>query len=86
MLSAAYAEVARTRGGWVEVVPVARLSRGHGLGGSEGKEPWVEGFSLARMRRGEVCYHPNAEGHRGVSEMVYAQIMSGESRTVASVG
>lgn len=48
-----------------ELVPVAGLSRDHGLGSLE---PWVNGF--VGLRRLSSSFHPNAAGMRAVAEAV----------------
>ena len=50
---------------WVEVVPVAELSRGHAVGSHE---PWVHGY------RSATPYHPNLEGHTAVAKMLFERV------------
>jgi len=52
--------------GWCQRVPVAELSKQHGIGSSE---PWVWGFSLGTIMAGAL-YHPNEAGMRAVADMI----------------
>ena len=70
LLSQAYQDAAKART-WAELVPVAELSRAHGVGSDE---PWVEGFSLSMLWRGQAPYHPNLAGHTAVADILYRQI------------
>jgi len=57
----------------VEVVSVADLSeRGHALGS---EEAWVTGFTVEGLMGGGAPFHPNAEGHRGVAEVLREKVM-----------
>ncbi|RYP89330.1 hypothetical protein DL769_000085 [Monosporascus sp. CRB-8-3] len=55
------------RAPWCERVSVDKPSRGHGIGS---KDPWVNGFSWKLFHAGSA-YHPNANGMKAVSEIVY---------------
>ena len=74
-LKAAYGSAAEQRKDeGVEVVRVADLSeREHALGS---KEPWVTGFTVEGLMGGGAPFHPNAEGHRGVAEVLAERVKS----------
>lgn len=72
MLAQAYVDSGQERPSCVEVVPVAEVSRDHGLGSAI---PWVRGFAPEMLLHGPAPFHPNAAGHAAVAEMVYRQIM-----------
>ncbi|RYP25958.1 hypothetical protein DL767_008231 [Monosporascus sp. MG133] len=55
------------RAPWCERVSVDEPSRGHGIGS---KDPWVNGFSWKLLQAGGA-FHPNANGMKAVSEIVY---------------
>lgn len=61
------AALAEERKGWCELVRVDETSAAHGLGS---KDPWVNGFSWGMFRAG-CAFHPNAEGMKGVAELVF---------------
>lgn len=57
----------------VQVVGVADLSeKEHALGS---REPWVTGFTVEGLMGGGAPFHPNAEGHRGVAEVLKERVM-----------
>ena len=60
---------------WVEAIPVAERSRGHGLGS---ERPWVTGL------KDRAPLHPNYEGHRAIAEMLYQRIFKNETAGSAS--
>jgi len=68
-LERAYGLVVEARP-WCEVVPVGKLSRGHGIGS---EEPWVEGFSLGVLWQGNM-FHPNLKGMHGVADLIYEKL------------
>jgi lysophospholipase L1-like esterase len=57
--------MAAERKDWVERIPVAEASQGHGIGSAE---PWVNGD------RGVGAWHPNAAGMQAVADMLYERI------------
>jgi hypothetical protein len=59
-----YAVAARHSG--ADLVPVSRLSRGHGLGSAE---PWVSDF-IPEVRRTVGSFHPNAVGMRAIADIL----------------
>ncbi|KAK5170268.1 uncharacterized protein LTR77_004854 [Saxophila tyrrhenica] len=73
-LAHSYVDVEKSRSAWVEVVPVAGVSREHGLGSAE---PWVRGFSVDMLAHGPAPLHPNLAGHTAVADMLYRQISTG---------
>ena len=72
-LQRATARAARdeARRAWCELVSVDEPSQAHGLGS---KGPWVNGFSWGLFRAG-CAFHPNAEGMKGVCELVYRKFV-----------
>lgn len=62
---------AEERKGWCARVSVDEPSQAHGIGS---KEPWVNGFNWKSFRIGCV-FHPNAEGMKAVSELVYRKFV-----------
>lgn len=59
------------RRAWCARVDVDAPSRAHGVGSPE---PWVNGFHWGLFRAG-VAFHPNAEGMKAVSELVYRKLV-----------
>lgn len=51
-----------------EIVPIAMLSIGHGLGSVE---PWVEGFGLKVIMARKTPFHPNAKGMEAVADILF---------------
>lgn len=56
---------------WCGLIAVDEPSRSHGLGSAD---PWVNGFTWKLFRAG-CAYHPNANGMKGVSELVYQKLV-----------
>jgi lysophospholipase L1-like esterase len=54
---------------WVERIPVANMSDGHGIGSPD---PWVNG----RDARGEAPWHPRLSGNRAIAEMLAQRLGS----------
>ncbi|KAJ4418580.1 hypothetical protein N0V82_005466 [Gnomoniopsis sp. IMI 355080] len=59
------------REAWCSRISVAEPSWSHGLGS---KVPWVFGFGLGCLWRGQLWYHPNAAGMEAVAEMVHGKL------------
>ena len=56
---------------WCTRIPAASLSEEHGVGSPE---PWVAGLDLLRLWKFSA-WHPNAEGHKAVAEMIYQTLL-----------
>jgi len=69
-LQTAYKLAAEARQG-CKVIPVADLSKDHGLGS---EEPWVEGFSIGMLWARKAPFHPNARGMEAVADMIYEEL------------
>ncbi|KAK7749071.1 hypothetical protein SLS62_008466 [Diatrype stigma] len=67
----AMAADAPERRAWCARVEVDGPSRAHGVGSAE---PWVNGFSWGLFWAGGA-FHPNAEGMKAVSELVYRKLV-----------
>jgi lysophospholipase L1-like esterase len=72
-LKEAYRDAAGARkDSGVEVVSFADLSeQGRAMGS---KEPWVMGFTAEGLMVGGTPFHPNAEGHKGVAEVLAERV------------
>jgi len=72
-LKEAYRDAAGARkDSGVEVVSFADLSeQGRAMGS---KEPWVMGFTAEGLMGGGTPFHPNAEGHKGVAEVLAERV------------
>lgn len=77
VLQTGYRLAAEGRSG-CEVVPIASLSIGHGLGSAE---PWVEGFSWKVLRAKNAPFHPNVKGMEAVADILY-NIITGKDTPV----
>lgn len=73
-LQNAYAVAAEPRP-WCERVPIHELSADHVLGS---EEPWVEGFSMESLQRGNP-FHPNLAGMKGVAKILLARVTEAAS-------
>lgn len=69
-LQNAYALAAEPRSAWCERVPIHELSADHVLGT---EEPWVEGFSVESLERGNP-FHPNLAGMKGVAGILLSRV------------
>jgi lysophospholipase L1-like esterase len=63
------ANVKATQGkSWVEDVPIAKLSEGHGIGS---QTPWVNG---KEVRGGGASWHPNIAGMTAIADILYERV------------
>jgi len=70
-LAQTYRDAAASRKGFVELVEMSDISKGHELGS---EEPWVTGFTSGMMFTGQAPYHPNAVGHAAVAQELEKRI------------
>lgn len=70
-LQNATSEAVESRSDWCERVPMAELSRSHGIGSAE---PWVCGCTAMEKLTGKTWYHPNAQGMKAVAEVLYERV------------
>ena len=59
-----------------ELVHVARMSEGHGVGANE---PWVSGHGWGMLTGGVMPWHPNKEGMKAVADILYDVVKEGQS-------
>lgn len=71
VLNQGYNLAQQARSDYCEVVPMAKLSEEHGLGS---KEPWVDGFTFLGTIQQVAPFHPNAQGHQAVADILYANL------------
>lgn len=70
-LARAYREAKEKRLEGVEVVGVAAMSEGHAIGS---EEPWMTGYTKELLMSGGAPFHPNAEGHRAVTDELLRRV------------
>lgn len=59
-----------------EVIPIATLSTGHGLGSAE---PWIEDLSLKVILARKAAFHPNADGMKAVADIIHRTITENDT-------
>ncbi|CAD0114369.1 unnamed protein product [Aureobasidium uvarum] len=67
-LQSATSKAVESRADWCELIPMAELSQGHGIGSAE---PWVFGCTAMEQLTGKTWYHPNGEGMKAVANVLY---------------
>ena len=75
LLDQAYERAVEARPEFTKLIPVGKMSEGHEVGTTT---PWMEGFTVAMLLRGQVPYHPNLAGHTAVAEALYRQTQANQ--------